>query len=271
PPRVRRRPATQPGQERDGGVRGKRDEGFMGLKADLHLHTREGEAFIAYDARGLIDRAARDGFQVLSITNHNTVTFSDELAAYARERGILLIPGVEATIEGRHVLLYNLDVPPRHIQTFADLRRLRSREWLVVAAHPFFPGFTCLRRRLVKEIDLFDAIEFSHFYTRRIDFNRPAVRLAREIGLPLLGTSDSHLARQFGTTYSLIDGELTVASVLAAIRKGQVRVVSRPLRLRELVRIALELTLGRVSLAFRQPNLIRASCPRTLVVGGAEP
>ena len=62
----------------------------MLLKADLHLHTSEGEAFIAYDARSLIDRVARAGFQVLSITNHDVVTFDRDLAAYARDRGILL-------------------------------------------------------------------------------------------------------------------------------------------------------------------------------------
>lgn len=216
----------------------------MELKADLHLHTREGEGFIAYDARGLIDRAAREGFQVLSITNHDTLTFSEQLAAYARERGVLLIPGVEATIEGRHVLLYNIDVPPDRIRTFADLRRLKSPDWLVVAPHPFFPGPTCLWSRLLEEIDLFDAVEFCHFYTRGINFNRRAVRLAREVGLPLLGTSDCHSVRQFGTTYSLIRGEMTVPSVLAAIRKGEVEVVSRPLILQECARIALELFVG---------------------------
>lgn len=216
----------------------------MLLKADLHLHTREGDAFITYDARDLIDRAARTGFHAISITNHDRVTFSEELADYARARGILLIPGVEATIEGKHVLVYNLDVPPERVQTFADLRRLRRPEWLVVAAHPFFPGPICLRERLLEEIDLFDAIEFSHFYTRWIDFNRPAVRLARELGRPLLGTSDSHLVRQFGTTYSLIEAEPTQASLLSAVRKGQVRVVSRPLTLRGLLTIAIGLGLG---------------------------
>jgi len=213
----------------------------MELKADLHLHTREGDPFIPYDARGLIDRAVREGFQVLSITNHNTVTFNEDLRAYARERGILLIPGVEATIEGRHVLLYNLDIPPERIRTFADLGRLRRPEWLVVAAHPFFPAPFCLRERLRKEIDLFDAIELSHFYTEGIDFNRPAIRLAWEVGLPLLGSSDSHLLRQFGTTYSLIRGERTTESVLAAIRKGQVRVASRPLTVWHCAGIAMEM------------------------------
>jgi len=228
----------------------------MGLKADLHLHTREGDPFIAYEARGLIDRAAREGFQVLSITNHDVVTFNEDLEAYARERGILLIPGVEATIEGRHVLLYNLDIPPGRIRTFADLRRLRGPEWLVAAAHPFFPAPFCLRERLWQEIDLFDAIELSHFYTEWIDFNRPAIRLAREVGLPLLGTSDSHLFRQFGTTYSLIQGERTTASVLAAIRKGQVRVASRPLTVWHCAGIAVEMVVrdyaDRARRGFRQ-------------------
>jgi len=228
----------------------------MELKADLHLHTREGERFIAYEARGLIDRAAREGFQVLSITNHDVVTFNEDLEAYARERGILLIPGVEATIEGRHVLLYNLDIPPGRIRTFADLRRRRSPEWLVVAPHPFFPARFCLRERLWQEIDLFDAIELSHFYTEWIDFNRPAIRLAREVGLPLLGTSDSHLFRQLGTTYSLIQGERTTASVLAAIRKGQVRVVSRPLTVWHCAGIAMEMVVrdyaDRATRGFRQ-------------------
>jgi predicted metal-dependent phosphoesterase TrpH len=216
----------------------------MEQKADLHLHTGEGDGFIAYDARRLIDRAAGEGFRVLSITNHNVATFSEDLEAYAQDQGILLIPGVEATIEGKHVLLYNIDIPPERIRTFRDLRRLRSPEWLVVAPHPFFPASICLRDRLLKEIDLFDAIELSHFYTKQIDFNRPAIQLAREVGVPLLGTSDSHLVRQFGTTYSLIEGDLTVASVLAAIRKGRVQIVSRPLKFFECAGIGIALIAG---------------------------
>jgi predicted metal-dependent phosphoesterase TrpH len=215
--------------------------GLSLLKADLHLHTREAEPFIAYDARTLIDRAAREGFQVLSITNHDTLTFSEDLRDYARERGILLIPGVEATIEGRHVLLYNFDVHLSAIRTFDRLRRFKGPDWLVIAAHPFFPSTISLGRRLLDEIDVFDAIEFSHFYTRRIDFNRRAVALAREVGLPLLGSSDSHLARQFGTTYSLVESEPTVDCVLSAIRKGQVQIVSRPLSLGHMTLIAAQL------------------------------
>jgi predicted metal-dependent phosphoesterase TrpH len=211
------------------------------LKADLHLHTREGDAFIAYDACALIERAAREGYRVLAITNHDRLTFSRPLADFAAERGVLLVPGTEATIEGCHVLLYNFDVSLSLLRTFADLRKYRTPEWLVVAPHPFFPASFSLGARLRRELDLFDALEFSHFYTRRVDFNARAVALSRATGLPLVGSSDGHLARQFGPTHSVIESAPDLIAVLAAVRKGRVRVVSRPLTLPGLLGIGAEL------------------------------
>ncbi len=216
----------------------------VGLRADLHIHTREAEPFIRYSAREVIARAAREGYRVLSISNHDTLTFNDELAAFARDHGIVLIPGVELNVEGRHVLVYNADVAVDKLRTFADLKRYRTPEWLVVAPHPFFPAAYCLREKLWQEIELFDAIEFSHFYTARVDFNRAAVKLARAVGLPLIGTSDSHLEEQFGATFSLVDAEPNVESVLSAIKTGHVSVVSRPLSLARCVSIFARLTLS---------------------------
>jgi hypothetical protein len=112
---------------------------------------------------------------------------------------------------------------------------------------------------LIDEIDVFDAIEFSHFYTETIDFNRRAATVARERGVALVGNSDTHLARQFGTTYSLIEGEPTVPCVLSAIRKGRVQVVSQPLALGEMIRIGAELVVG--CLRDRTNDAIRSWVP----------
>ena len=165
-----------------------------GLRADLHIHTREAEPFIRYSAREVIARAAREGYRVLSITNHDTLTFTTDLAAFARDHGIVLIPGIEVTVEGRHVLIYNADVEIDKITTFAGLRHYRTPEWLVVAPHPFFPSSYSLREKLWHEIELFDAIEFR-------------------------------------MTFSLVDAQAGVESVLSAIKAGRVSVVSRPLSL----------------------------------------
>jgi predicted metal-dependent phosphoesterase TrpH len=219
----------------------------MWLKADLHLHTDEGpEGFVRWAPRELIDLAAKAGYQVLSFTDHNRVTYSPGLARYARERGIVLIPGVEATVESRHVLLYNFPCPPETLRSFADIRRHKGSDTLVVAPHPFYPGPTCLRRRLLQHLDLFDAIEYSHFYTSWLNRNCRGVRLARERRLPLLGGSDAHLPRQFGTTYSLVEADLSAEGVVSAIRAGRVRVVSRPLATYALCTIGLALMGGTI-------------------------
>ena len=211
----------------------------MWLKADLHLHTNEGrDNFVRWTPRELIDRAAKAGYQVLSFTDHDRVTYSSSLARYASDRGIVLIPGTEATVEGRHVLLYNFRCPPEGLRTFLDIRRHKGSDTLVVAPHPFYPGPKCLRRRLLRYLDLFDAVEFSHFYTSWINGNRRGVRLAHERGLPLLGGSDAHLLCQFGTTYSLVEADHTPEGVMSAVRAGRVRVVSRPLCAREYLAIA---------------------------------
>jgi hypothetical protein len=89
---------------------------------------------------------------------------------------------------------------------------------------------------------LFDAIEHCHFYTRWIDFNRPAIRFAREHQLPLVGNSDAHVLDQLGWTYSLVEAEKTPDSIVQAIKAGRVTPVSEPLSTAKLIRFFLGIT-----------------------------
>ncbi len=110
------------------------------LKADLHIHTAEDPLDrVRYTAKELISKAADEGFDVISITNHQIMTFSPELFSYAQERKILLIPGVEVTIKRRHVLLLN-PPPVKLCSDFSHLSKVRRPETLIVAPHPYFPG-----------------------------------------------------------------------------------------------------------------------------------
>ncbi|MGE5254902.1 MAG: hypothetical protein ACM3N7_13120, partial [Planctomycetaceae bacterium] len=59
------------------------------LKADLHLHTAEDPLDrVRYTAKELIAKAADECFDVISITNHQQVTFNQDLFFYAKERDI---------------------------------------------------------------------------------------------------------------------------------------------------------------------------------------
>jgi predicted metal-dependent phosphoesterase TrpH len=170
---------------------------------------------------------------------------------YAEEKGILLIPGVEATIEGKHVLVYGLE----HFKapmSFADLRELRQSqpEIFTIAPHPFFPGSSCLGERLMENHDCFDAIEYSHFYTRKINFNQKATEMARAHNKALIGTSDVHFLKQLGRTYSLVNvAERSFSAISAAVRAGEIEVVTQPLTWPELAYYSFQM--GKVSLKSR--------------------
>jgi predicted metal-dependent phosphoesterase TrpH len=208
------------------------------LKADLHLHTAEDPLDrVRYTAKELISKAADEHFDVISITNHHKMTFNHDLLSYARQRGILLIPGVEMTIHRRHVLVLN---PPPHrlCSDFLSLSKLCRQETLIVAPHPYFPGTYSLNGYLLKHLDLFDALEYCHFYSSMINFNQKALEVCQSFGFPLIGNSDAHFLSQLGTTYSLIYAEKNLDSIFAAIRGNRVEVVTRPLKTLEMGSIA---------------------------------
>lgn len=204
------------------------------LKADLHLHTAEDPLDrVRYTAKELISKAADENYDVISITNHHQMTFNSDLSSYARERGILLIPGVELTIQRRHVLVLN-PPPDRMCTDFHSLSKLRRPETLIVAPHPYFPGTYSLNGYLLKHHKLFDALEYCHFYSSMINFNQKALRVCQSHGFPLVGNSDAHFLSQLGTTYSLIYAEKNLHSIFAAIRGNRVEVVTRPLKTLEM-------------------------------------
>lgn len=213
------------------------------LKADLHLHTNE-DAFekIRYSAKDLIDIASQMGFDVLSITNHEMVTYNKELEEYALSKGILLIPGVEPIVQGRDILLYNfLDYEPGKIKTFEDLKRYKGDDTLIIAPHPFFPSPRSLLSFFQEAVSALDGIEYCHHYTRRVNFNNKAEQKAKEFNLPLIGSSDAHLISQFGTTYSLIESEKEVSAVIKAIKEKKVEVVTKPLDFLHTVKVWFQL------------------------------
>lgn len=214
------------------------------IKVELHSHTADDpEDVIPHTSRELIDRAAALGYQALAITLHNRQLDLGRLHEYAEDRGVVLIPGVERTLEGKHVLLLNFPAAAERVQGFEELAALKQRTGgLVVAPHPFFPMSNCLRSLMDRHVDLFDAVEFAYFYTRTCNFNRPAVRWAMKHGKPLVGNGDVHRLLQLGLTYSLVDAPLDADAICAAIRDRRVTVVSDPIGYAQAAMLAADIT-----------------------------
>ena len=100
------------------------------LKVDLHLHTGEDPVDrLPHSAIDLVERAARLGFDALAITLHDSQFADPRVSSCARERGITLIPGIERTIAGRHVLLLNFPAAAAEsVRTLDDVARLKARD-----------------------------------------------------------------------------------------------------------------------------------------------
>ncbi len=216
----------------------------MRVKAELHTHSNfDPVDQIGHSAFELIHQAAQQGFHVLSITCHDALQWSQPLQDYAVSQGVLLIPGVEATIQGRHVLIYGLE----HYEPLKDLKELRALrqaqpQIVTIAPHPFFPTRTSLGKQLLEFADCFDALEYSYFYTRRLNFNQKTVFVARSLNKPLVGASDVHFLNHLGMTFSrLTVEELSYQGIAAALRAGKVEVNTRPLTGSEFVRSCLQM------------------------------
>lgn len=219
------------------------------LKVELHSHTSDDpHDRIPYTTEQLIDRAASLGYGALGITLHDKQLDLTHVAAYAAHRNVVLIPGVERTIRGKHVLLLNFPREAEDVESFADLAALKRRapRGLVVAPHPYFPAPSCLWGLLDDHADLFDAVEVNAMFTEAVDFNAPARRWAEARRVSLVGNGDVHRLSQLGTTYSLVDAPPYPDAICAAIAAGRVTVEATPLSWPTVARVMGDLVLTSV-------------------------
>jgi predicted metal-dependent phosphoesterase TrpH len=201
------------------------------VKVELHAHTDQDPADrIGHTTNQLIDHAASLGYGAMAITLHDRYFDPTRYAAYARERGVVLLAGVERTLDRRHVLLINFPKESAEVRSFADIAALKRRSnGLVVAPHPFYPLASALGSTLDRERGVIDAVEVNAMFIRGFDFNRRALAWAKTNGVPLVGNTDLHLLEQMGTTYSLVDADPDPDAICEAIRQGRVEVRREPL------------------------------------------
>ena len=86
--------------------------GALFYKADLHIHSygSSGGSFDVTDVsntpQAIVDTAIEKGLKVISITDHNQYFNSLNAVQYAKDKDILVIPGIEVSTTQGHLLLY---------------------------------------------------------------------------------------------------------------------------------------------------------------------
>jgi predicted metal-dependent phosphoesterase TrpH len=203
------------------------------LKVELHAHTAHDRSDrVTHSTRQLVEHAIELGYHALAVTLHDIQHDTSRDAAWARERGFVLLQGVERTVQGKHVLLINF---PRQgtaaVRRFDDIPRLKAEHprGLVVVPHPFYPIGSAMGVRLDAHAAWVDAIEINAMYTRYVNFNGRAIEWARAHRKPVVGNTDLHLLEQMGLTYTLVDALPDPDAICDAIRNGRSEVRTAPL------------------------------------------
>ncbi|MDO8592442.1 MAG: PHP domain-containing protein [bacterium] len=222
----------------------------MMLKASLHIHTFEDKLeghLIKYNVYELIDWASQLGFKVLGLTCHKKFVYQDDYVKYAAGKGILLLLGIELQMKKimRNDLVV-LNIDPKEageiekINSFKKLSDYKKKHpgIFVLAAHPLADRrFSMGRKKLVKNIDLFDSVEHVWFYSRRLfNPNKKVKKITERFNKPFLATSDAHFLKYFNTDYALVDADdLEPASFFAAIKLGRFINVTKPKKIHQLL------------------------------------
>ena len=224
------------------GTSTRREEEGDWIKLDLHIHTFDDpKDKLDYSAHELLARARRLGFSVLAITLHDAVFDRPEVFAAAQRLGILLIPAAEMRIEGADIILLNVTAQDvEGLRNFDDVRRLRARRGqslFTIAPHPFYLLGGSIGKRLLNEIDCFDAIELCHFHKGFFNPNRRAMQVAEKYGKPLIATSDAHQLSAFGHHYTTIPrpSTLTPEAIFSELRAGRGQPNSPAATFREII------------------------------------
>ena len=201
------------------------------FRVDLHNHC-QGDPVdpLHHSIFEHIDTAKKAGLDAIAMTWHRRVCEDEAAFAYARERGLLMIRGMEAEIDHRHLVVLGVregDLPGQ--TTWDEVRALRARKpgVLVFAPHPFYPHPCCLNGRINGNADCIDALEWCALHVQwlpsRVSPNLRAARWAQRHGKPLLACSDAHSPAAIGRNPSTVEAaELTEEAILDAVRAGRV-------------------------------------------------
>jgi predicted metal-dependent phosphoesterase TrpH len=186
-------------------------------KADLHIHTRQGDGLDSVEA--ILDHvAAHTDLDVVAITEHDSL----EVALRAREawaqRGDAFdfVPGVEiTTLQGHLIALYLEDPVPSLRRVEETIEAVRRQGGVCFVPHPMSPLTRSIGRRTMQQVTeaglRFDAIELAS--------GSPPAKLAlaqarranrHDFRLPSVGASDAHFRQAIGSGYTEFAGTTAV-------------------------------------------------------------
>ncbi len=196
------------------------------LKIDLHVHTHYSDDATT-TLEQVIQYAERKGLDGVAVTDHDTVLGARRLA---KQKGFLVIPGIEVSSRHGHILGLNITEPVHPkldmTQTVEEIRRLGG---IAIIAHPSVVIKTGFGASIASpsHIDAVEVINASAFpFSLSTYLGR---RLAHRLDLPQTAGTDAHYPEEIGSAYTMIDADSNRDDIIEAIRQGKTEPLGKPI------------------------------------------
>jgi len=217
------------------------------MKADLHIHTN-------YSFDGLssplevVEAAIEKGLDCICITDHNEVEGAFKARDYAKDKNILVIPGIEVLSKSGDILGIDVEKKiPDNLSAEETIREISKAGGLAVIPHPFdwpVENFVGGEKRILdSKVEVIEAFN-SSVVSRAA--NKKALKFVKDNNFLFTAGSDAHRAEYIGRGYLQTFEDFNSASeLIEKIREKRVEIKGRPLSFFEVLKNASGLNLKR--------------------------
>lgn len=205
------------------------------IRFDPHVHTGvspDGQGSV-YEVLSYCDDR---GLDAVAITDHDTTTAATQALVAQQYYDVEVVPGAEISTSDGHLLALGIETDPPVGRPFTEtVTWVRDRGGIAVVPHPFQRSRHGVGRATITTCD---GIEVFNAWAITGVRNRRAATFAQREGYPGLGSSDAHRPDLVGTAHTevLIEGALSVETILEAIAAGRCWPTGRSARAREYLR-----------------------------------
>jgi predicted metal-dependent phosphoesterase TrpH len=199
-------------------------------KADLHIHTNEGDGLDSVRAIFEYVETSTD-LDVIAITEHENLGVAHAARDLWAKRGYRfdVVPGVEVTTLEGHVVALYLEEPVASLRRVEEtLDAIHSQGGLAIVPHPLSwltrsigPG-TLDRVAASRSGIYFDAMELANpSPPARVSMAKARRLNSQRYHLPAVGSSDAHFRQAIGSGYTQFAGS-TAQALRASLSVGNV-------------------------------------------------
>jgi hypothetical protein len=197
------------------------------MKADLHIHT-----IFSYDGlpspEEVVEAALLKKIDCIAICDHGEVQGAFQAQKFAKNKSILVIPGIEIRSKDGDILGFNVQKKiPDGLSTKETIEEILKQGGMAAIAHPFdyFLPFSQIEKYISffkeKKVAI-EVVNGSLFFNFA---NLDAQSFAKDHNLPFVAGSDAHSIDFIGKAYLEIPGEnLSIEEVLKNIQNKNVKV-----------------------------------------------